>query len=50
MSLNPDTVIQTTHMILEVETVTPAVTMPALPAVADVNHKRPLELSNLVQQ
>jgi pyruvate,water dikinase len=50
MSLNPDTVIQTTQMILEVETVTPAVKMPALPAVADVRHKRPLELSNLVPQ
>lgn len=50
MSLNPDTVIQTTQLILEVESGTPPLDLSALTMNGDVNRTDDLDQKKLVQQ
>jgi pyruvate,water dikinase len=50
ISLNPDTVIQTTQLILEVEETTPTVNLSALNTTVDIRRKGELEQSTLLQQ
>ena len=50
MSLNPDTVIQTTHLILEVENVTPPLDLSTLNTSAKLRPKSELEQLSVVPQ
>ncbi|HEX3187082.1 MAG TPA: phosphoenolpyruvate synthase [Pyrinomonadaceae bacterium] len=50
MSLNPDTVLQTTQMILEVESVTPAINLSALVTSTAIRANADLEQVNVVPQ
>lgn len=50
ISLNPDTVIQTTQLILEVESVTPATQKPVLTPTVDVRVRTDLDQAAVMQQ
>lgn len=50
ISLNPDTVIQTTQLILEFESVTPSIDPKVLTVISDVRQAADVELPNVMQQ